>query len=49
MNHAVVLIVWGMICFFLGTFSHENDMARNCARDGDAHAWFNEIKCEKSK
>ena len=37
------LILFG---FFLGAVAHENDMARNCARDGAAGAWFHEIACE---
>ena len=49
MKEAIGITLWGLFCFLLGSFSHENDMANNCARDGNAHAWFNEIKCEKSE
>lgn len=34
--------------FLIGALAHENDMARNCAKTGNANAWINEIKCEAS-
>ena len=42
---AFLLFVIFVITFFFGAYFHENDMARNFHKNGDAGAWFNEIKC----
>ncbi len=34
---------------FLGAWLHESDMAKNCAANGNANAWFNEIECGVKK
>ena len=43
-----VLFAFGfaLIVLLAGAILHEKDMARNCARDGNAHAWLHDIKCE---
>ena len=48
MNAIFALIVFFAI-YMVGAITHENDMARNCERSGNAGAWVNEIKCEAAK
>jgi len=45
----VYLIILTMSVFMLGAISHENDMANNCAKTGNASAWINDIQCEQAK
>ncbi len=39
MNLITLLIIFG------GIFAHEHDMANNCYRDHNAHAFFVNINC----
>jgi hypothetical protein len=43
----VIAILWTIFAFFVGAVSHEADLSRNFAKNGDALSWFYEIKIEQ--
>lgn len=42
----LIYIALVMLAYMFGAINHESDMANNCARNGNASAWFYDISCE---
>lgn len=42
----LLFYIYVTFVFFSSSIAHEADLARNIKEDGDAKAWFFEIKCE---